>query len=140
MNSRLPVIIIALLWPLLSCSQSMDPGAWMELPLTPESRSSDVYTLDMQVDGESQRNYTFLWDRSRMTADWVAYPLCRGNIGEGKRSNAFGRIRSCLKAFSPFSSRATGRGMLGFTPEVIRFRLQTVCPTRPMSRLSMAPI
>lgn len=74
----------------MSCSQSMAPRDWMELPLIPASRSADVYSLDMRVDGESQRNYTFLWDRSRMTADWVAYPLCRGNIGEGKRSNAFG--------------------------------------------------
>ena len=62
----------------------------MELPAVPASRQKDVHALEMQIGGKSQRNYTFLWKESNLTADWVAYPLCGGNIGTGKRSNAFG--------------------------------------------------
>ena len=63
---------------------------WLELPSVDAGSGQDIYTLEMTIDGVTQRNYTFLWNESRMTADWVAYPLCDGNIGEGRRSNSFG--------------------------------------------------
>ena len=76
--------------PLTSCAQAIPAGPWMEIPAVPASREADLYSLEMQPGSTRQRNYSFLWDETRLTADWVAYPLCRGNIGEGKRSNAFG--------------------------------------------------
>lgn len=86
-------LLLPLLLMPLSCVRGSggNPGAggWMELPAVPDGRAGDVYSLEMSVGGVRQRNYTFLWDESRLTADWVAYPLCRGNMGEGKRSNAF---------------------------------------------------
>lgn len=97
---RLLAVTISLSLSLVSCAQSVPTGAWMELPVVPQARSGDIYTLEMQLDGKSQRNYTFLWDEDRLTADWVAYPLCRGNIGEGRRSNAFG-----LNPFLPARSQ-----------------------------------
>ena len=103
MKTSLLAAAAALVFSLSSCAQSpqsLSPGAWMEIPQVPEARAADVYALGMQVGGKSQRNYTFLWDSSHLTADWVAYPLCRGNIGEGKRSNAFG-----LNPFLPESEQ-----------------------------------
>ena len=84
------VIFLFFAIPLASCAQSISTGEWMELPCVPDSRTDDLYSLGMQLEGTRQRNYSFLWDESRLTADWVAYPLCGGNIGEGKRSNSFG--------------------------------------------------
>ncbi|MBQ0123401.1 MAG: DNA/RNA non-specific endonuclease [Bacteroidales bacterium] len=66
------------------------PSLWLELPQTDPADSANVYTVVMKIDGVNQRNYSFLWNESRMTSSWVAYPLCRGNMGQGKRSNAFG--------------------------------------------------
>lgn len=66
------------------------PGEWLELPEMSRSQQKNAYALEMNVGGKRQRNYTFLWNESRMTADWVAYPLCSGNIGTGKRTNSFG--------------------------------------------------
>lgn len=113
MRIRPVSIAIALLWSLSSFAQSKSAGAWMEIPAVPESRSSDVYTLEMEVAGERQRNYTFLWDQSRMTADWVAYPLCRGNIGEGKRSNAFGLNPFLPERIQPLLVRGYREGNAG---------------------------
>ncbi len=66
------------------------PAGWMEIPAYDDADYSNLYTFDMTVDGVTQRNYTLKWNEKHQTADWVAYPLCRGNIGEGDRSNAFG--------------------------------------------------
>lgn len=78
-----------------SCAQVCDrsgsiPGSWMEMPLVSAEDSSSLYSLMMEVGGFSQRNYSFLWNEENQTSEWVAYPLCRSNMGEGKRSNAFG--------------------------------------------------
>ena len=66
------------------------PGSWLELPAMSRLEAKNTYAVQMTVAGQRQRNYTFLWDESHMTADWVAYPLCSGNIGTGKRTNSFG--------------------------------------------------
>ena len=99
--------------PLVSCAQNSAPGEWMELPAVSASRQGDVYALEMTLDGQRQRNYTFLWDESRLTADWVAYPLCRGNIGEGKRTNAFGLNPFLPEKSQPLLSKGYREGNAG---------------------------
>lgn len=62
---------------------------WMELPAIPEGM--DAFTHSMTVGSVSTRNYSFLWDYSNLVAPWVAYPLCKWNIGNNiKRTNAWG--------------------------------------------------
>ena len=48
----------------------------MELPAISRNEAKNAYAVEMTVAGQRQRNYTFLWNESHMTADWVAYPLC----------------------------------------------------------------
>ncbi len=66
------------------------PQAWLEIPACADEDYVNLYSFDMTLDGVLQRNYSLKWNESHLTADWVAYPLCKGNIGEGDRSNAFG--------------------------------------------------
>lgn len=89
-------------------------GAWLELPAMSRSQQNSAYTLDMTVGGVRQRNYTFLWNESRMTADWVAYPLCSGNIGTGKRSNAFGLCPLLRKRRQPVLIKGYSAGNAGW--------------------------
>ena len=88
-SSRL-FIISALVLLISSNAPAQRPGRWMELPQMSRKQERKAYSLDMTVGGVHQRNYTFLWNEDHMTADWVAYPLCKGNIGTGKRTNEFG--------------------------------------------------
>lgn len=90
MNKTLYLSLLSLVV-LTSCSSfAQKPGKWLELPEIPENGNTEAISLDMRIGGVRQRNYTFLWNDDHMTADWVAYPLCSGNIGQGKRTNAFG--------------------------------------------------
>lgn len=82
--------VISVLLLLCVALSAQRPGAWMELPSMSRMESKNAYAVQMTVAGQRQRNYTFLWNESHMTADWVAYPLCSGNIGTGKRTNSFG--------------------------------------------------
>lgn len=62
---------------------------WMELPAIPNGM--DAFTHSMTVGSVSTRNYSFLWDYDNLVAPWVAYPLCKWNIGNNiKRTNAWG--------------------------------------------------
>lgn len=103
MFRRLLVIAAALLPTICSCAQDIEPGEWMELPEV--SDASSLYALSMHMEGRTQRNYSFLWNEERLTADWVAYPLCKGNIGEGNRSNAFGLNPHMPKDMQPLLVR-----------------------------------
>ena len=90
MNRKPTIIAALLLLSLCISSNAQRPGSWMELPAMSRKEARDAYAVEMTISGQRQRNYTFYWNESRMTADWVAYPLCSGNIGTGKRTNSFG--------------------------------------------------
>lgn len=108
----------AVLLTLESCARPRDkrsaPSAWMELPAVPASQSANLYALEMEVDGRKQRNYTFLWNEERMTADWVAYPLCKGNMGKGKRTNAFGLCPLLKESRQPLLVKGYREGNDGY--------------------------
>lgn len=60
---------------------------WLELPATASSDGLDYYTHTMTVGGTSVRNYTFGYDAENLVALWVAYPLNKGLIGSGGRTD-----------------------------------------------------
>lgn len=63
---------------------------WLELPAltTPQGSSTyDFFYHDMTVNSKKVRNYSFSWDYDNLVAPWVAYPLNKGLIGSGSRTN-----------------------------------------------------
>lgn len=59
-----------------------DHAAWYELP----ARTTADVTITQTVypASGSQRNYTMYYDKSTYTAYWVAYPLAKGHMGNGR--------------------------------------------------------
>lgn len=67
---------------------------WMELPAIPEG--IDAFTHSMTVGSVSTRNYSFLWDYDNLVAPWVAYPLCKWNIGSSVKRTDYWDIDPLL--------------------------------------------
>ena len=65
------------------------PGKWLELPATDDT---DLYfiTHDMVRSGKTLRNYSYYYSLDDRLAVWVAYPLNRGLIGSGSRTDDWG--------------------------------------------------
>ncbi len=63
--------------------------AWMELPAT---NDRDLYfiTHASSTATGAGRNYSYYWDPEALVAHWVAYPLNKGCIATGGRTNAWG--------------------------------------------------
>ncbi|MBO4656404.1 MAG: DNA/RNA non-specific endonuclease [Bacteroidales bacterium] len=122
----LMALIALLAWLIVSFLQSRNesatepsaeperPGAWMEIPAFPDSDTSNIYTLYMELDGATVRNYSFLWNAGHLTADWVAYPLYRSSIGQGTRSNSFGLNPAFTEYEQPVLEQAYRRGNDGW--------------------------
>lgn len=65
---------------------------WLELPAlaTPQGSSQyDFFYHDMTVNSKTVRNYSFSWDYDNLVAPWVAYPLNKGLVGSGSRTDAW---------------------------------------------------
>lgn len=67
---------------------------WMELPAIP--KGMDAFTHSMTVGSVSTRNYSFLWDYDNLVAPWVAYPLCKWNIGSSVKRTDYWDIDPLL--------------------------------------------
>ena len=86
---------------------------WMELPAIPEGM--DAFTHSMTVGSVSTRNYSFLWDYDNLVAPWVAYPLCKWNIGNNiKRTNAWGLDPLLPEGKQPVLFRGFSEGNSGW--------------------------
>lgn len=86
---------------------------WMELPAIPEGM--DAFTHSMTVGSVSTRNYSFLWDYDNLVAQWVAYPLCKWNIGNNiKRTNAWGLDPLLPEGKQPVLYRGFSKGNNGW--------------------------
>jgi endonuclease G len=86
---------------------------WMELPAIPEGM--DAFTHSMTVGSVSTRNYSFLWDYSNLVAPWVAYPLCKWNIGNNiKRTNSWGLDPLLPEGKQPVLYRGFSKGNNGW--------------------------
>ena len=69
---------------------SANPG-WIELPALTENEDCRFYWHDMTLqNGGKSRNYSFMWDKENLVAHWVAYPLNKGLIGSGSRTDDWG--------------------------------------------------
>ena len=86
---------------------------WMELPAIPEGM--DAFTHSMTVGSVSTPNYSFLWDYDNLVAPWVAYPLCKWNIGNNiKRTNAWGLDPLLPEGKQPVLYRGFSKGNNGW--------------------------
>lgn len=86
---------------------------WMELPAIPNGK--DAFTHSMTVGSVSTRNYSFLWDYDNLVAPWVAYPLCKWNIGNNiKRTNAWGLDPLLPEGKQPVLYRGFSKGNNGW--------------------------
>ncbi|MCR5071127.1 MAG: DNA/RNA non-specific endonuclease [Bacteroidales bacterium] len=62
-------------------------AAWMELPATSVDDKQDLLIHYYQ---NGKRSYSAYYDYDHLVSSWVAYPLCAGDLGSGKRSVAGG--------------------------------------------------
>ena len=71
-------------------------AGWLELPATKAGDGMEFFTHDMKggryvsADKSGTRNWSFYYDYGSYVARWVAYPLNRGLISTGNRTNAWG--------------------------------------------------
>ncbi|HIT47535.1 MAG TPA: DNA/RNA non-specific endonuclease [Candidatus Cryptobacteroides merdipullorum] len=65
------------------------PGEWLELPATDDENLYFI-THDMERGGKTIRNYSYYYSPDDRLAVWVAYPLNRGLIGSGGRTDEWG--------------------------------------------------
>lgn len=64
------------------------PG-WLELPATDDENLYFI-THEMTVGAYSGRSYSIYYDADNLISRWVAYPLNKGLISSGSRTNAWG--------------------------------------------------
>lgn len=57
-------------------------AAWYELPA--RTTADETITQTVYPASGSQRNYKMYYDKSTYTAYWVAYPLAKGHMGNGR--------------------------------------------------------
>lgn len=70
---------------LLALTLPLAAQAYIEVPAT-NKRKATYVTSRVEKDGQSVRSFTYRYDTEKRIALWVAYPLNRGLIGEGSRS------------------------------------------------------
>lgn len=85
---------------------------WLELPAVPEG--TDAFTHSMTIGSAATRNYSFAWDYDNLVAPWVAYPLCKWNIGSGSRTNSWGLDPLLPESKQPVLFKAYGEGNDGW--------------------------
>ena len=59
---------------------------WMELPATDDSHLFFITHASSTPNGAG-RNFSYYWDADALVAHWVAYPLNKGCIASGSRTN-----------------------------------------------------
>lgn len=55
---------------------------WLEIPGIPEGTKLGQFSHSMTIGPVKTRNYSYSWDYGNFVAPWVAYPLCKWNIGD----------------------------------------------------------
>lgn len=63
---------------------------WLELPAVRDDDGLDFYWHDQVISGKTMRSWSFDYDPQAMVSHWVAYPLNKGLIGNGSRTDEWG--------------------------------------------------
>lgn len=68
-----------------------DPvGNWLEMPAVSSADGLYFFCHRHNDRGRETRDWSFYWDTKNLVAHWVAYPLNKGLVGSGSRTNAWG--------------------------------------------------
>ena len=65
-------------------------SGWLELPAMSRDSGLEFLRHDRTVDGVKSRDWSCAYDTLALISHWVAYPLNKDLIGEGKRTDAWG--------------------------------------------------
>ena len=81
--------------PVFGNGYDVAPPHWLELPATKAGDGKEWFAHDMEGGNyfskpDNARNWSFYYDYGSFVSTWVAYPLNRGLIGTGNRTNAWG--------------------------------------------------
>ena len=74
------------------CAQTMKTEPWLEVPETERPLSTNIIrtaSMSDPVTGKTTRNFTYAYAPAEGLSLWVAYPLNRGLIGQGSRTDAW---------------------------------------------------
>lgn len=63
---------------------------WLELPAVRDDDGLDFYWHDQVIGGKTMRSWSFDYDPKALVSHWVAYPLNKGLIGSGSRTDEWG--------------------------------------------------
>lgn len=76
---------------LYSLSNNAQLKGWLELPEFADDRNRYYFTKHMlPSSGNTKRSFSALYDTQNFIPLWVAYPLCKDNMGSGKRVDTWG--------------------------------------------------
>lgn len=88
-------------------------AGWLELPATSSSDQMDLLVHTVKEGGTTRRDWSCYWNYDDLVAMWVAYPLNKGLIGSGSRSDAWGLDPLLPADKQPVIARAFGSGNNG---------------------------
>lgn len=83
---------------------------WLELPATKEGDGLYFITHSATIGGKYGRNYSFYWDPKALVAHWVAYPLNRGLISSGSRTDLWDLNPKVPRQYQPVLLRGYSGG------------------------------
>lgn len=74
---------------------------WLELPAIKDGDGLYFYWHDHVVGGKTMRSWSFDYDPVAMVSHWVAYPLNKGLIGSGSRTDEWGLDPKIPEEYQP---------------------------------------
>ena len=85
-------------------------AGWLELPAT---SGTDKQDLLIHYFPDGKRSFAAYWDYTNLVSTWVAYPLCAGNMGTGKRTDSFSLdplLPRDKQQYNPYAYKAGNAG------------------------------
>ena len=85
-------------------------AGWLELPAT---SGTDKQDLLIHYVPDGKRSFAAYWDYTNLVSTWVAYPLCAGNMGTGKRTDSFSLdplLPRDKQQYNPYAYKAGNAG------------------------------
>lgn len=85
-------------------------SGWLELPKTSDQ---DKYDFICHYGSDKKRSYSLYWDYENLVSHWVAYPLNKGLIGNGDRTDAWALDPLLDRDQQPYMEKAFTAGNNG---------------------------